>query len=129
MRFIPRKYHAILDYIYGFLLMFAPWLIGFSQYETPTHLVYLWGLLVVLLSLNTDYEGGASKVVTMSLHLRLDVIGGLLLAASPWLFGFYTQTFIFHLAAGTVSVMAGLFTINKSEHPNSKHVDDMMQIR
>ena len=129
MRFISRKHHATFDYIYGVLVIIAPWVFGFSEHDAATNVVYLWGLAVLLLSLNTDYEGGATKVITMSFHLKVDIIGGLLLVLSPWLFRFYHETHNFHLAAGIVSIVVGLCTVSRSEHPRAEHADDILRQR
>jgi hypothetical protein len=36
----------------------------------------------------TDYEFGLVKTIPMKTHLNIDLISGLLLAVSPWVFGF-----------------------------------------
>lgn len=33
MRFIGRKFHAVLDYIAGLFLISAPWLFGFASLQ------------------------------------------------------------------------------------------------
>jgi hypothetical protein len=126
MRFIPRKFHAILDYVYSVIVITSPWIFGFSQYEIATNVVYLWGLAVLLSSLNTDYEGGASKVISMAMHLRIDMAGGFFVLVSPWLFGFHSETYFFHLSAGVISILAGLLTVSCSENPHSEHADDLL---
>lgn len=125
MRFFPRKYHAVIDYFYGFLLMISPWLLNFRQYEAATNVAYIWGLAVILVSLNTDYEGGASRAISMATHLHIDVAGGLLFALSPWVLSFDEQMFTFHLLAGAFSILAGLITVSRSQNPKMEHVDDM----
>jgi hypothetical protein len=46
----------------------------------------------------------------MPVHLILDVAGGAILAASPWVFGFADRVFWPHLLFGLFSVVAGLTT-------------------
>jgi hypothetical protein len=46
----------------------------------------------------------------MSVHLWLDGIGGIVLAASPWVLGFDDRVWIPHLAFGLFEVSAALLT-------------------
>ena len=46
------------------------------------------GIGLILYSLFTDYELGVWKVAPMAVHNLIDIVAGMLLAASPWLFGF-----------------------------------------
>ncbi|MBV9774576.1 MAG: hypothetical protein JO040_11535, partial [Gemmatimonadetes bacterium] len=61
-------------------------------------------------SLFTDYELGAVRRLQMPVHLWLDGLGGILLAASPWIFGFDQTVWIPHVAAGAFEVLAALVT-------------------
>ncbi|HEV7350862.1 MAG TPA: SPW repeat protein [Telluribacter sp.] len=58
----------------------------------------------------TDYEAGVMKTVKMSTHLTMDVVAGIFLAASPWLFGFADYVFLPHLIIGIMEIGAGLMT-------------------
>lgn len=46
----------------------------------------------------------------MPAHLGLDIAGGVLLAASPWLFGFASLVFWPHLIVGLFEIAAGVMT-------------------
>jgi hypothetical protein len=46
----------------------------------------------------------------MPVHLWLDGLSGLLLAASPWLFGFDQQVCAPHVALGILEVLAAFLT-------------------
>jgi hypothetical protein len=46
----------------------------------------------------------------MRMHLLLDIASGMLLAASPWLFGFADRVFLPHLVVGLFEIVAGLAT-------------------
>ena len=46
----------------------------------------------------------------MTTHLMMDGLGGMLLAASPWLFGFAWEIWIPHLIFGLAAVAAAIFT-------------------
>ncbi|WP_432713202.1 SPW repeat protein [Pedobacter sp.] len=118
MRFISRKTHAVLDYIVGLLLIAAPWIFRFSDVEAARWCAIVVGLLVIAMSLVTDYEGGTKKMISMATHLNMDVLVGIFLALSPWLFGFREQVYLPHLVVGIFSILAGLCTVRSSQHSN-----------
>ena len=88
MRFISTKFHGVLDYLSGVLFIASPWLFQFNEIEQASWVMILVGLMIILLSVITDYEGGLVRKVAMSTHLTMDLIAGLFVAASPWLLGF-----------------------------------------
>jgi len=90
MRVIGTSAHAALDYIVGILLIAAPWLFGFADESTAaTWISILAGVALIGMSMITDYEGGVlARVIGMREHLIADLVLGVFLIASPWLFGF-----------------------------------------
>ena len=68
------------------------------------------GAGVIAYSLLTDYELGLVKTIPMPVHLGLDIAGGLLLAASPWLFGFAEEARMPHLILGLFEIVAAVVT-------------------
>lgn len=110
MRFIPTRVHGLLDYAVGALLIVAPWLFGFAYGGAETWLPVLLGAGALLYSLLTNYELGVFRVLSMGTHLGLDAVSGLLLAVSPWLFGFSDVVFWPHLILGIFEVGAALTT-------------------
>ena len=115
MRWIPTRMHGVLDYLWGALLLAAPWLLGFARggAETWTAVVLASGAIVY--SLLTDYELGVARVLSMRGHLLLDLLGGLFLAVSPWLFGFADRVWLPHVAFGLFSITASLMTRTRVE--------------
>jgi hypothetical protein len=110
MRFISTKVHAALDYLTGIVLMAAPWILGFANNGAAQWVPFVIGLSIILMALFTNYEASLVKSIPMSTHLTIDIIGGILLAASPWLFGFADFVFWPHLILGIFEIGAGLFT-------------------
>lgn len=117
MRFIPTRIHGYLDYLLGALLIVAPWLLYFTGGETgewapggATWVPTILGAVVLTYSMLTDYELGAVKSIPMPVHLGLDAAGGILLAASPWLFGFADFIWMPHLVLGLIELGAALTT-------------------
>ena len=113
MRFIPTRVHGILDYATGLLLIAAPWLLGFARYGAETWIPVLLGAGALAYSLLTDYELGLVKVLPMKAHLALDAASGVLLAASPWLFGFAgrgRRYWLPHALMGATEILAAATT-------------------
>jgi len=110
MRFLSTKTHGIMDYLMGLLLIAAPWLLGFAEGGAETWVPVTIGVATLVMSLLTNYELGLVKTLPMSLHLTIDLLSGLLLAASPWLFGFADRVYLPHLILGLAEVGAALVT-------------------
>ncbi len=110
MRFIPTRLHGVLDYLVGALLIAAPWLLNFDRGGAETWVPVVLGVGALLYSLFTDYELGLVRRLSMGTHLGLDAASGLLLAVSPWLFGFSEFVFWPHLILGLFEVLAALTT-------------------
>ncbi|HEY0056769.1 MAG TPA: SPW repeat protein [Pedobacter sp.] len=123
MRFISRKFHAVLDYITGILLIAAPWLFNFEDVDSAKWVAIAVGILILGLAFMTDFEGGSKKAISMSGHLTMDVITGIFLAASPWLLNFDEYVYLPHLIVGIMEIGAGLFTEKTSQHAHKDHVD------
>lgn len=110
MRFLSTRAHGILDYVMGAFLIIMPWLFGFAAGGAATWVPILLGAGVILYSLFTDYELGAVKGIAMPTHLWLDILGGALLAVSPWLFDFNEYVYLPHLILGIVEIGLALVT-------------------
>lgn len=113
MRPIPTKIHGLLDYTTGALFLASPWLLGFSRDDAPRRVAVGTGLTVLGLSALTDYEAGLIKRIPMATHLTADTVSGVLVAASPWLFGFARRISWPHLTFGLLELGAGLLTKRK----------------
>lgn len=117
MHIISRRVHGILDYIAGLLLIFSPNIFGFATGGAEQRVAVILGIAVLVYSLLTNYEYGLFKVISFRAHLTLDVISGLLLAVSPWVFQFSDRVWLPHLVLGLLEVGAVLMTRTAaSEH-------------
>lgn len=121
MRFINTKTHGILDYLMGVVLIISPWLFGFANGGAAQMVPIVIGIVIIGMSIFTHYELGLVKKIPMSMHLTLDVIGGIVLAISPWLFGFSEYVFLPHLIFGLLEVGAGLTTEKSPEYDTMAH--------
>jgi hypothetical protein len=63
----------------------------------------------------TNYELGVVKTLSMKTHLTLDIMSGIFLAASPWIFGFADTVYMPHLIFGILEIGASLMTKTQPE--------------
>ena len=107
---ISTRVHAIIDYCTGALLILAPYLFGFADGSVAQWLPMVLGALTILMSLITRYELSIAKIIPLPIHLGVDVVSGLLLAVSPWLFGFADLIWWPHLIVGLMEIVVPLVT-------------------
>src|SRR5690348_3076779 len=111
IRFVPTFVHGFFDYIGGIGLILAPFVFGFfSVGGIAVILPMVLGVGLLLYSLLTRYELGIPgvKFIPMPYHLVIDFVAAALLAASPFLFGFYhdaPNAWLPHLIAGLVVIV------------------------
>ena len=118
MKLISTRAHGYLDYIMGVLLIAAPWLFNFARNGPETWVPVYLGIATILYSLLTNYELGLFRVISMRTHLALDIVGGVFLAASPWLFGFVDYIWQPHLIFGFLELSVVMMT---SREPFERH--------
>lgn len=116
---ISTKIHGYLDYGMGILLIILPFILGFPE-GAATWVFVILGAGTIVYSLFTDYELGWKRVLSMKTHLGLDVAAGILLAASPWIFGFADEVYLPHLIFGVIEIGAALLTEKKTRHVTAK---------
>ena len=107
---IDTRTHGIIDYVTGVLLLVAPYLFGFATGGIEQWLPQVLGAMIIVMSLLTDYELSAAKIIPLKVHLGVDVAGGILLAVSPWLFGFADIIWWPHLLVGVMEIVVPLMT-------------------
>lgn len=85
---VSLRTHNILDYVGGALLILAPFLFGFSDVDAARNVFMLSGFFLVLYSLFTNYYYAVMRVIPLGVHMTLDVVSGVLVAAAPWVFNY-----------------------------------------
>jgi hypothetical protein len=94
----------------GILLVASPWIFGFADNGMQLWIPVILGVFMLIYSLMTDYELGLSDNISMRTHLIIDFISGVLLAASPWIFGFAGEVYLPHLVLGIAEIGAAVLT-------------------
>jgi hypothetical protein len=119
MRFITTKTHALMDYVMGILLIVVPlfWLGSANVPQAAIWTPVVIGALMLMQSLITDYELSLANIIPMSGHLAMDAIAGVVLAASPWLFGFAETIWWPHLLLGLGEIGAAMTTHTQRTEP------------
>lgn len=105
MKVISTRVHGVLDYLVGALLIAAPWIFDFADNGPAMWVPIIIGAMSIVMALITDFELSVAKIIPMRVHLMMDVLAGLLLAASPWLFGFADYVYLPHLVVGLTKVV------------------------
>jgi hypothetical protein len=111
MRIIGSRMHGYFDYLMAIALIISPFIFGFwLGGHIAGWIPILLGIALIIYSLMTDYEVAMNRSIPLKVHLMLDVVGGLFLALSPWIFGFASFVFLPHLILGILKAGAGLMT-------------------
>ena len=116
MRVIPTWMHGMLDYPISILLMVLPWVGGFANGGLAQWIPVGAGVAMLGLSAMTAYEAGLIRTIPMTAHLAVDAVMGILLAASPWLFGFANVVSIPFVILGLGEFGAAIMTQTKPAH-------------
>ncbi len=111
MRFITTRFHGVLDYLNGLLLIAFPWIFNFNNGGVAQNIPLITGIVLIAMSALTNYEAGIVKIIPMPVHLNINVMAGLFLAASPWIFNFSHQVYLPHLSIGIFEIGAGILLI------------------
>ena len=80
MKPISALPHGCLDYATGLLLLVSPWLFGFENISVnATYMMVGMGIVVLGLSLITNYPLGLVKIVSFPVHGKIETAGAVLL--------------------------------------------------
>jgi len=123
MKLVSTKVHTVIGLVVGVLLVFAASIFGFAD-NNAASMVALWvGIFIVLNELITTSPYSPLKLVPMKIHIALDVVTGLFLALSPWLFSFYDSNdaaqWVPHLVVGIMVVGYALLTTTSDDRAKS----------
>ena len=86
MKPISPRTHGILDYATCGFFATAPAI--FDLHGAYAIMCYVLDAGYFVVSLLTDMQLSAVRVIPFPVHGKLDLISGLILLASPWIFGF-----------------------------------------
>jgi len=109
MRLIPTAIHGFLDYLLGIVMIATPYVLHFER-RPETEVCFVMGAVLIIYSLITRDQCGLVPAIPVTKHLYLDIIGGIVLAASPWIFNFADRVWIPHVVLGVVEIGTAVLT-------------------
>lgn len=121
MKIISTRMHGVLDYLVSAFLIASPWIFGFANGDIEMWLPIIIGVATIIMSLFTDYELGVVKMLGWRMHLMMDTLTGLLLAISPWLFGFSDEVWAPHLIVGLLEIGVVLMSSTQPSSPAARN--------
>lgn len=114
MKPISTRTHTAIGLVVGLALVVAPWLFGFAEQGGAAVLVPIYvGIFILLSELTTTSPISPIKLVPMRVHVIIDILTGLFLLMSPWVFGFanlQANAWLPHLIVGILIVGYALMT-------------------
>ena len=110
MRAIPTRLHGIIDYLFAGVLLLLPLVAGIDLGTAGAWVPIVLGLILLGYSVITDQEYSLKRQIDPKLHLWLDAGVGIVLAISPWLFGFDREVWLPHLVLGILLVLVAILS-------------------
>jgi drug/metabolite transporter (DMT)-like permease len=113
MKIISSRTHTYIGAVVGVVLIIAPWVLGFDEITAATASAVGVGLFVVVNEMLTTSPAAPLKMVPMRIHLVLDVVTGIFLLATPFLFRFSDEdanAWVPHVVVGVLIAGYALVT-------------------
>ncbi len=80
--------HSLAEPFLALVLIGAPFALGFDSVGAPTALSIVAGVLVLVVAMSTCWRLSLVKVLPVVAHAAIDLVLGVLLLASPFLFAY-----------------------------------------
>ena len=99
VRFVTQKIHAFLDYPVALSLIAMPFVLGLGESSALAFwLSVVTGVAALVLTLLTDHETGAIRVIPYSAHLSVDFLVGVVFIVAPLIWNFTGIDMLYYLA-------------------------------
>jgi hypothetical protein len=118
LKIFSPEAHGVLDYVTAASLLVLPELLDLPEdSQEASTILRASGAGILAQALLTDYGLGVAKLLPFRVHLGNDLVLGLALAASPFLFRFRDEkrakTWLPHLVIGLYALVTTLLTYRK----------------
>lgn len=113
MKIISSRAHTYIGTVVGIVLIVAPWIFQFDEVNAAKWSAIGVGIFVIINELMTTSPASPMKVVPMRLHIMLDVVTGIFLLATPFLFRFSDEdanAWVPHIVVGLLIAGYALVT-------------------
>jgi hypothetical protein len=125
MQFLSMREHTILGTLVGVVLLFAPNIFGFNDVGgAAVTIPRILGIIIILSELTVRGSYSGMGFVSSKLHIAIDVLLGVFLAISPWLFSFSgekSNAWVPHLVAGILIMGYALVTRTSEDAVKGGH--------
>jgi hypothetical protein len=131
MKIISSRTHTVIGLIVGAALVVAPWILQFDDVEAAKWSAVLVGLFVLVNEIVTTSPASPLKIVPMRVHVALDVVTGVFLLATPFLFRFADEDankWVPHVVVGVLIAGYALVT-DTSDAYQAAGTDGMDRLR
>ncbi|MDQ6783674.1 MAG: hypothetical protein M3063_09570 [Actinomycetota bacterium] len=108
---MPAKMHGVLDFASAFALIAFALVVGGSDVAVATGVTL--GIVLIVVSVLTDYPLGVIKVIPFKVHSAGDYVGAASLIAAPFILGFVNKDktlSFFYIATGIALIAVSLVT-------------------
>jgi hypothetical protein len=108
---IPRFAHGVIEYLAAMLFIAAPFVLNFNA-GAAVAVSIIAGILVLVVAASTDGPTSLIDSIPLPVHLLLDFTLAGVLVASPFLFGFSSETAptAFFIVLGVVHLLVTIGT-------------------
>jgi hypothetical protein len=113
---ISVQVHSVLDYVYGMLLVIAPWMFGFSGEASAQTMAVGFGVASMLWSAFTAYPASLVPFLPFRVHLWLDVLSGIMLIVAPILMPISPTAQTVLISFGCIAMIVAALT--RRPHPH-----------
>jgi VIT1/CCC1 family predicted Fe2+/Mn2+ transporter len=113
MKLISSKNHTYIGLVVGAALVVAPWIFQFDDVSSAKWSAILVGLSVLVNEVVTTSPASPLKIVPMKIHVALDVVTGVFLLVTPFLFQFSDEdatAWVPHVVVGLLIAGYALLT-------------------
>ena len=101
LRIISPSVHGILDYVSAILFILAPIILKFEEISPFAYwLSVIFGCVLILYSLMTDYEFSIGMLIPLKVHLAIDFSAGIIFILWPFIFDFTDLVLAYYLVVG-----------------------------
>ena len=110
MKFVTKQIHAFLDYPVAISLIALPFLLGLgSSNPLALQLSVATGIAAFVITLLTDHQTGALKVIPYKVHLIVDFLVAVVFIVAPFILSFSgIDAYYYWIIGATVLVVVGL---------------------
>jgi hypothetical protein len=119
MKIITSRVHGVIDYLMVIIMLASPWLFHFNEIRIAKGLILTLASFQLFMGFFTNYELGLRKAFSFRAHLTTDIILGIVLILSPWLFSFANQVYVPHVVMGVIILLSAIITDPVPEYMKS----------